>query len=102
PISRQKESEVMRRVGATQGFIRAPFMVEGLLLGLFAALITTAIVLPSYLFIVDRLRDELQFVRLVDDVTTLTQVPLLLLALALMVGLVGSTVGVAQHLREDY
>ncbi|HLR46105.1 MAG TPA: hypothetical protein VK092_03035, partial [Deinococcales bacterium] len=62
----------------------------------------TAIVLPSYLFIVDRLRDELQFVRLVDDVTTLTQVPLLLLALALMVGLVGSTVGVAQHLREDY
>ena len=100
--ARQKEIEVMRLVGATQGFIRAPFMVEGLLLGLFAALITTAIVLPSYLFIVDRLRDELQFVRLVDDVTTLTQVPLLLLALALMVGLVGSTVGVAQHLREDY
>jgi len=100
--ARQKEIEVMRLVGATQGFIRAPFLVEGLLLGLFAALITTAIVLPSYLFIVDRLRDELQFVRLVDDVTTLTQVPLLLLALALMVGLVGSTVGVAQHLREDY
>lgn len=100
--ARQKEIEVMRLVGATQGFIRAPFLLEGLLLGLLSAVITTAIVIPSYLFIVERLRSELQFVKLVDDVTTLTQVPLLLLALALMVGLVGSAVGVAQHLREDY
>src|SRR5690625_1542580 len=100
--ARQKEIEVMRLVGATQGFIRAPFLVEGLLIGHFAALSPTTIVMHGYMFIVDRLRDELQFVRLVDDVTTLTQVPLLLLALALMVGLVGSTVGVAQHLREDY
>src|SRR5690554_3231199 len=100
--ARQKEIEVMRLVGATQGFIRAPFLVEGLLLGLFSAIITSAIVLPSYLYIVDRLRDQLPFVRLVDDMTTLTQIPLLLLALALMVGLVGSTVGVAQHLREEF
>src|SRR5690625_7229691 len=98
--ARYKEIEVMRLVGATQGFIRAPFLVEGLLLGLFSAVITTAIVLPSYLFIVDRLRDELQFVKLVSDPAVLTQVPLLLLALALMVGLVGSSIGVAQHLRE--
>ncbi len=99
--ARQKEIEVMRLVGATQGFIRAPFLAEGILLGLFSAVITSAIVLPSYLFIVDRLRDQLPFVRLVDDTATLTQIPLLLLALALLVGLVGSTVGVAQHLRED-
>lgn len=101
-VARRKEIEVMRLVGATQGFIRAPFLVEGLLLGLISAVITAAIVIPSYLFIVDRLRSQLAFVRLVDDTVTLTQIPLLLLALALLVGLVGSTVGVAQHLREDY
>lgn len=101
-VARRKEIEVMRLVGATQGFIRAPFLLEGLLLGFFSAVITSAIVIPSYLFIVDRLRDQLTFVRLVDDVTTLTQIPLLLLVLALLVGLVGSTVGVAQHLREEY
>lgn len=101
-VARRKEIEVMRLVGATQRFIRAPFLLEGLLLGFFSAIITTAIVVPSYLFIVDRLRDQLAFVRLVDDPTTLIQIPLLLLVLALLVGLVGSTVGVAQHLREDY
>ena len=101
-VARRKEIEVMRLVGATQGFIRAPFLLEGLLLGFFSAVITSAIVIPSYLFRVDRLRDQLTFVRLVDDVTTLTQIPLLLLVLALLVGLVGSTVGVAQHLREEY
>ncbi len=101
-VARRKEIEVMRLVGATQGFIRAPFLVEGLLLGFFSAVITAAVVIPSYLFIVDRLRSQLAFVRLVDDTVTLTQIPLLLLALALLVGLVGSTVGVAQHLREDY
>lgn len=101
-VARRKEIEVMRLVGATQRFIRAPFLLEGLLLGFFSAVITTAIVVPSYLFIVDRLRDQLAFVRLVDDPTTLIQIPLLLLVLALLVGLVGSTVGVAQHLREDY
>ena len=101
-VARRKEIEVMRLVGATQGFIRAPFLLEGLLLGFFSAVITSAIVIPSYLFIVDRLRDQLTFVRLVDDPTTLTQIPVLLLVLALLVGLVGSTVGVAQHLREEY
>ena len=100
--ARHKEIEVMRLVGATQGFIRAPFMVEGLLLGLFSAVITSAIVIPSYLFIVDRLGTQLAFVRLVDDSTTMTQIPVLLLALALLVGLVGSAVGVTQHLREEY
>ncbi len=100
--ARRKEIEVMRLVGATQGFIRAPFLFEGLLLGLFSALVTVALVVPSYLYIVDRLEAQLPFVPLVSDTQTLMQVSVLLLCLALLVGLVGSTVGVAQHLREEY
>lgn len=99
--NRKREIEVMRLVGATQGFIRAPFIFEGLMLGFFSAIITTALVIPSYLYIVDQLGSQLAFVTLISDTTTLVQISVLLLALALLVGLVGSVLGVTQHLREE-
>jgi cell division protein FtsX len=98
--ARHKEIEVMRLVGATQGFIRAPFLFEGLLLGLGSAAITIALVVPGYRFIVQRLAEQLPFVPLMQDDATMLQVSGLLLVLALLVGLVGSAIGVSQHLRE--
>ncbi|UCH27049.1 MAG: ABC transporter permease [Trueperaceae bacterium] len=100
--ARQDEIEVMRLVGATNGFIRAPFLIEGFLLGLFSALITLALVLPSYQFIVLRLSGQLTFVPFVRNPLLLGQIALLLTALSLLVGLVGSSISVSQHLRERY
>ena len=99
--ARRNEIDVMRLVGASRGFIRAPFLVEGFLLGLFSALITLALVVPGYQYITRRLSAELPFVPLVRDINLLGQVALLLFALALLVGLVGSAISVSQHLRED-
>ena len=39
---RRRENEIMRYIGATNFMIRAPFIVEGLLLGLFGAVIPLA------------------------------------------------------------
>ncbi|MDZ7704402.1 MAG: permease-like cell division protein FtsX [Trueperaceae bacterium] len=99
--ARRGEIEVMRLVGATRTFIRAPFLIEGFLLGLFSAVITAALVVPGYQLIVQRLSEQLPFVPLVSDAALLGRILLLLLALALLVGLVGSAISVAQHLQED-
>lgn len=99
--ARRKEIDVMRLVGATKGFIRAPFLIEGFLLGLFAAVATLALVVPGYQYVVARLGPQLPFVPFVRDPATLAQVAGLLTALALLVGLVGSAIAVSQHLRED-
>lgn len=99
--ARRGEIEVMRLVGATRTFIRAPFLIEGFLLGLFSAVITAALVVPGYQVIVQRLSEQLPFVPLVSDAALLGRILLLLLALALLVGLIGSAISVAQHLQED-
>jgi cell division protein FtsX len=98
--ARQGEIEVMRLVGATRSFIRAPFLLEGFLLGLFSAVITLALVIPGYRLMIGRLSDNLPFVTFVSDPMLLGRVALLLTALAFLVGLVGSAISVAQYLRE--
>ena len=49
--SRQLEVEIMRLVGATETFIKAPFYVEGILQGFFGGIIGLATLLIAYLMI---------------------------------------------------
>ena len=100
--ARSKEIEVMKLVGATKGFIRAPFLIEGFLLGLFSGVISLALAIPGYQYVVERLSTRLQFVPFVRETDILLQVTGLLFALAILVGLVGSAISVSQYLREDY
>ena len=98
--AREKEIEVMKLVGATRGFIRAPFLIEGFLLGLISAVVTLGLIVPGYQFIVQRLGGQLPFVPFVRDRMLLAQVAGLLTTLAILVGLVGSAISVSQNLRE--
>lgn len=100
--AREEEIDVMKLVGATRGFIRAPFLIEGFLLGLFSAAVTLGLIIPGYQFIVLRLGDQLPFVPFVRDPMLLAQVAALLSALAILVGLVGSAISVSQNLRERH
>ena len=45
----------MRDVGATNGFIRAPFVVEGMIIGALGAIIPILFTIFGYIFIYDKL-----------------------------------------------
>lgn len=47
-FARREEIEIMRLVGATNGFIRAPFLVEGFLAGLLGGLVAVALTFVAY------------------------------------------------------
>jgi len=98
--AREQEIEVMRLVGATKDFIRGPYLLEGFLLGLFSALITLALVVPSYFYTISILTSKLPFVPFERDVSLLSRLAGLLFVLSLLVGLVGGAVSVTKYLNE--
>ena len=50
-FARRREISIMKYVGATNGFIRMPFIVEGLLIGTISAAITFAVVAGGYVYL---------------------------------------------------
>lgn len=99
--ARKEEIDVMRLVGASRGFIRLPFLLEGFLLGLISAALALGLAIPGYQVAVMRLSEQFTFVPFVRDAALLGWIAGLLALLAMLVGLVGSAIAVAQHLREQ-
>ncbi len=46
--ARKKEIEIMKYIGATNGYIRGPFLIEGVMFGLIASILSTGIVKAGY------------------------------------------------------
>lgn len=96
--ARQGEIEVLRLVGATDGFIRAPFYIEGVVAGLFGSLVALIIVA----FIHTRLMafvEEEHLLNLNLDLMPAGMVAWLLLG-GVMLGLMGSALSVGRYLRD--
>lgn len=52
-LAREREISIMKYVGATNWFIRGPFLTEGMLIGCFSALISVGLVMAAYTKIVE-------------------------------------------------
>ena len=89
-LTRSPEIQIMRLVGATDGFIRLPFLIEGLAKGVLGGVLALVLLWLAHGFVNQYLVQ-----------TAFFEAPVALLGIAAgaMLGLVGSAVSVGRHLR---
>jgi cell division transport system permease protein len=59
-FSRRREIEVMKLVGATNWFVRGPFMLEGLICGLFGSLAAVLLLLLGKTMVLSRINEHIE------------------------------------------
>ena len=90
-LAREKEISIMRLVGATDAFVRAPFLIDGFIKGILGALLALLLTWIAY-----RLIDS-RFLKLVFFDSRLVLAGILAGAL---IGVAGSATSVWRHLRR--
>src|ERR687894_71979 len=99
-FARRKEIEVMKLVGASDRFVRTPFVFEGMVQGLIGAgLAALAVIWLNFLFI-DWSREALPFVPISSDAVNTILVLLTLVVVGVVIGIVGSFLSVTRFLRK--
>ncbi len=99
---RHKEIEIMRLVGAPQWFIRLPFLLEGLIFGIFSSILASLLLVLWRLVPYSQLQRWFAFLPLPDSLMPLVSIGALLLGTGVLMGLLGSTVSVHRYLKLEY
>ena len=99
--ARKREIEIMRLVGASNFFIKLPFIIEGLFLGLLGAVIPIAATIYGYTFFYDTFEGNLfsPIIKLISPTPFVYLVSLLLAGIGILVGMFGSSRAVRKFLK---
>lgn len=98
-FARRKEVVIMKYVGATDWFIRWPFLLEGMTLGFFGAILASFFINSIYSALLDRIHATLAFLPLLPPSPLLGYVTLFLLAAGTGIGALGSYISLRKFLR---
>ena len=100
-MSRKREIEIMRLVGASNINIKLPFIFEGLLLGILGSIIPIIVTTYGYTALYDHFGGQLftQFIKLIEPTPFIYFVSLVLLVIGMFVGMFGSAKAVRKYLK---
>ena len=99
-FARRKEIEVMKLVGASDGFVRTPFVFEGLLQAFAGASLAAFAVIWINLLFVDWSHNALPYVPISSDAVNSFSTLLLLIAIGVAIGVIGSFLSVTRFLKK--
>lgn len=98
--ARRKEIEIMKLVGATNWFVRIPFVLEGMWLGLLGTIIPIVVVSILYVQLYNTLAPKLQgeIFQLLDK-PFIFEIDLMILVMGVVIGIWGSFMSVRKFLK---
>jgi cell division transport system permease protein len=99
-FARRKEIEVMKLVGASDGFVRTPFLLEGLLQAFAGACLAALAVIWINLLFVDWSHNALPYVPISSDAVNAFSTLLVLIGVGVAIGVIGSFLSVTRFLRK--
>ncbi|MEG0180895.1 MAG: permease-like cell division protein FtsX [Peptostreptococcaceae bacterium] len=101
--SKKEEVKIMRYVGASKGFIRAPFLIEGFAIGIIGALISTVVSVFMYGYVYDNMGENLTFIAsgnvLIPTQNIGITLAIVFLLAGTLIGIIGSAVSLRKHLK---
>lgn len=100
---RRNEINIMKYIGATDGFVKLPFIVEGIFIGCLGAILPTAIIYFGYDSLISLLNSRFSAVTALVEFMGVNEVmkgllPIFLL-LSIVVGALGSMISIRKHLK---
>ena len=100
-LARGREISIMKYVGATNWFIRGPFLIEGIIIGILAALISAGVICGLYSLIIANISEQMlvMFSTGLVPVAIMTEnLIVIFLALGVSIGAMGSMISMRRFL----
>ena len=99
--ARRKEIEIMRLVGASNITIKMPFIIEGMILGLFGSIVPIIMVIYGYFAFYRNFDGYLysRLIQLIQPEPFVYQTSLMVIAIGIVVGMIGSASAVRRYLK---
>ena len=98
-FARRKEIAIMKYVGATDWFIRWPFILEGVGLGLIGGGVSAFALRNFYSVMVEKIYESLAFFPMVEQYPFMNYVTLGLIGAGIIIGILGSTVSLKRFME---
>jgi cell division transport system permease protein len=99
-LARETDIYIMRLVGATNSFVRWPFVIEGVLMGILGGFFGILILKFSYEAVIMRLKSALPFLPIVMDSNILLFIYISVGLSGMLLGMLGGYISVSRILKE--
>jgi cell division transport system permease protein len=96
--ARRREIGIMKYIGATDWFIRWPFILEGIFIGLLGALIAAAVLYFGYKFAYGRMITDVLMIRLTDPSYIVNTILWQFVLGGISIGVIGSVTAIRKFL----
>lgn len=100
---RRTEIGIMKYIGAKDSFVKIPFVVEGMIIGVLGAILPAILIYFSYSSIVNIVMQQFstftQLIHFISANTILLQLIPIFLAVGIVVGVLGSTLSLRKYLK---
>ncbi len=97
--ARGEEINIMKYIGATNFYVRIPFFIEGMLIGVVGALLADAVLYFGYQAILEYIGENISFITMLEDPKLMISMMLTLLAGGTLLGALGSNIAIKKYLK---